>query len=143
MLRRMSLYEALKAIHIIAIAIWVGMAFLQLVQAYRADETRRVSVLAEAAFAGKVLFPAAAMLALLTGIAMVLESDAVGFGDLWVTLAFAGWIASLVLGAGFIDRAIKGAMAGDAAAYSRILLIARVDLLILLLVIVDMVVKPS
>ena len=139
----MSLYEALKAIHVMAIAIWVGAAFLQLVQAGRADETRRLSVLAEAQFAGAKVFPVASGFALLTGLAMVIESEGVGFGDLWVGLAIAGWLASSIIGAVFIDRHVKAAMEGDAAAYGRILTIARVDLLILLLVIVDMVVKPT
>ena len=139
----MTLYEALKAIHVMAIAIWVGAAFLQLLQAARADETRRVSVLEEAQFAGAKVFPMASLFAALTGFAMVIESDAVGFGDLWVGLAIAGWLASSVIGAVFIERHVKAAVAGDGAAYGRILTIARVDLLILLLVIVDMVVKPG
>jgi uncharacterized membrane protein len=139
----MSLYEALKAIHIMAIAIWVGAAFLQLILAIRADETRRLTVLEDAEFTGTRLFPPAAGLALLTGIAMVIDSDGVGFGDLWVILALAGWVLSLILGAVFIDRSVKEAAGGEAAAYGRILALARIDLLILLLVIVDMVVKPS
>ena len=135
----MSLYEALKTLHVLAIAIWVGAAFLQLVLSERArvGGGDRAGILADMAFAGTRLFPFASLAAMLTGIALVIEADSVDFGDLWVLLAIAGWLISSVIGAVFLDRAIK------AGALERAIGLGRLDFAILVLVIADMVIKPT
>jgi uncharacterized membrane protein len=150
----MSLYDALKSVHVLAIAVWLGAAFLQLLlaeRACRADPEERLWVAQSMVFTGARLFPAASGIALLTGIWMVLDADFVGFGDAWVSLAMTGWLVSTVAGAVFIDRAVAAAVAGHAAGrpeaadagYRRALLFSRLDVAILALVVVDMVVKPG
>ena len=47
----------------------------------------------------------AGVVTLVSGIAMVLLSDALSFGDLWITGGFVGILVSVVLGSVFINRA--------------------------------------
>jgi uncharacterized membrane protein len=141
----MSLYDALKALHVLAVAIWVGAAFLQLLLAERVRARAggdRSAMVADMRFAGARLFPVASGVALLTGIGLVLDGYP-DFGDLWVTLAMAGWLISTVTGAVFIEGALKRAEAGDPAGFERAVGLSRLDFVILVLIVIDMVVKPG
>ena len=135
----MSSFEALKSVHLLAVATWFGAAALQLMLLIRVrgGGGDRQAFLADMEFAGARLFPAASAIAGLAGIGMVLDADYIGFGDLWIALAIAGWLVASVTGAVFIEGAVKKA---DLDGVHRF---ALVHMVIVVLVVVDMVVKPS
>jgi hypothetical protein len=86
------------------------------------------------------------------GMAMVINSPEIGFGDTWVTIGLVGWAISFITGIAVLaPRARKLVVlfdtVGDAApetqaAIRKILLIARIDVAVLLVVVMDMLVKP-
>ena len=104
-----------------------------------------------AAFAGEKVFAPAAIVVLAMGISMVLNAD-LGFGHFWLIFGLLGFASTFIIGIGVLSPrarkldailAEKGPQAPETlAAISEILLIARVDMAVLGLVIVDMVTKP-
>jgi uncharacterized membrane protein len=139
MLARMSLYELLKTLHVLAIATWFGAAALQLMLLVRvrAGGADRQAFLGDMEFAGARLFPAMSVFALLTGLGMVADADFVDFGDLWIVLALAGWLAASVVGAVFIEGAVKKDDLQGVYTF------ALVHMAIVVLVVADMVIKPT
>ncbi len=148
----MTLYEALKALHVLFVAAWLGGGILQYILVERARARSAgdgLTFAREAEFLGSRYFPLLALGALVTGIWMVVDGD-LSFGDLWITLALAGWLASSILGGALMGPTLKRLFAqseaGDPAAgatFSRFILLVRIDILILALVVVDMVSKPG
>jgi hypothetical protein len=104
------------------------------------------------AIAGEWLFAPAGLVVLAMGITMVINSPEIGFGTTWVDIGLVGYALSFTTGLGVLApraRQIvelldeKGAAAPETqAAIQRILLIARVDVAVLLLVVADMLMKP-
>jgi uncharacterized membrane protein len=148
----MTLYEGLKALHVLVVAGWLGGGIVQYILVERARRRSAGDGLAfarEAEFLGSRYFPLLALGALVTGIGLIIDGD-LSFGDLWITLALAGWLVSGVLGGALMGPTLKKLFAqseaGDPAApgtFARFLTLVRVDILILALVVVDMVVKPG
>jgi uncharacterized membrane protein len=105
----------------------------------------------QAAFVGERVFAPIGLIVFLMGIAMVINLHW-GWGTTWIVIGLAGYVLTfltglLVLGpqAKRVGQLIetKGAEAAETqAAIQRILLIARVDMGVLLLVVADMVLKP-
>ncbi len=106
----------------------------------------------QAVFAGERLFAPAGLVVLAMGITMVINSPEIGFGTTWVDIGLTGYALSFATGIGVLaplSRRIvalleeKGAAAPETqAAIARILLIARVDIAVLLVVVADMLMKP-
>ena len=152
----MSWYELLQFLHVLAIATWFGSALAIMVLA-----TRSVGVggmpfgtfaLNAGWWAGRA-HPAAGVILLLTGFGMVAEGD-LSMGELWLTLALIGLVVAMGIGGALIGRTASdlekritgngGAMPEDARPIAdRLILYARIELAVLVLVIADMVAKPS
>jgi uncharacterized membrane protein len=142
----------LKLIHVLAVILWVGGAML--VNYYgmamrKADVPRRIHYAEQNDRAGR-LFSAAAIVALITGVWMVLRIEGIEFSQAWISIGFLGIAISAVLGMGFFGpqgRALiaeleQGSPAAAARA-KRISLFTQIDLLVLLVVIWAMVFKPG
>lgn len=150
-----SWYLTFKTVHIASVVIWIGGGLLLTLFGILAERARDGAQLAQiakmAAFAGERVFSPAALLALISGIAMVLNLHW-GFGHFWVIFGLIGFLTTFVLGIGVLSPmakqaneliAEKGPEHPDVQAFaSKILLIARADVALLALVIVDMVAKP-
>jgi hypothetical protein len=105
----------------------------------------------QAAFVGEKLFAPAGLVVLLMGIALVINGH-LGWGHFWVIAALIGYAVTFVTGIGVLSPLAKkvdlllaeqGAEAVETqSAIQKILLVARVDVAVLLLVVVDMVTKP-
>jgi uncharacterized membrane protein len=148
-------YAVFKTIHVTLAVVWVGGGVLLTILALRAqresDPRIVVTVARQAAFAGEKIFAPAGLIVFLMGIAMVINLHW-GWGTTWIVIGLAGYVLTfltglLVLGpqAKRVGQLIetKGAEAAETqAAIQRILLIARVDMGVLLLVVADMVLKP-
>jgi len=148
-------YATFKAVHVGFAAIWIGGGFLLtvlgLIAERQNDPAGLAAVAKQAAMVGQRLFSPASGIVLLAGIAMMINTNW-GWGHFWITAGLIGFASTFVTGMGFLAPRSKklhelmqtaGPTAPETqAAISEILLIARIDTAVLLLVIVDMVVKP-
>lgn len=143
------MYKALLAVHVLSVLTWVGSGLgvqLLAARARRAGDITRLSgILADASWLGLRVFMPAGILALLSGIGMVIKGDW-KFETTWIALGFVGWIASTIIGSAFLGPQSRKLASGgpDATATAgRVLTLMRIDLTILLLVVLDMVLKPG
>jgi uncharacterized membrane protein len=147
-----SLTNWLKLIHLLAVTLWVGGAML--VNYYgmamrRADAPRRLHYAEQNDRSGR-LFSAAAIVALITGVWIVLRVEGIEFSQAWISIGFLGIAIGAVLGMGFFGPQGRALIAelkeGSPAAADRakrISLFAQIDLLVLLIVVWAMVFKPG
>lgn len=152
----MDWYELLLALHILAIATWFGSGTAITAMSFMAlrtgPETFGGVIVPATKWAGRA-HPAAGVLLLLTGFALIGDSDTWEFGDTFVILGLIGLILAMGLGGALIGRTADGIVkrieAGSMTAEElttsgrQLLLYTRTELVILLLVIVDMVAKPG
>ena len=148
-------YLTFKAVHVGFAAIWIGGGFLLTILGIIAersnDPAQLAAVAKQAATVGEKLFTPASLVTLAAGIAMMVNTNW-GWGHFWIAAGLVGFASTFVVGLGFLAPRSKrlhalmqsaGPNAPETqAAIKEILLIARVDTAVLLLVIVDMVVKP-
>src|SRR5437764_2434063 len=148
-------YATFNAVHVGFAAVWIGGGFLLTVLgliAERQNDPEQLAALAkQAAMVGQKVFSPAAGIVLLAGIAMMINTNW-GWGHFWITAGLVGFASSFVTGIAVLAPRSKrlhelmqtaGPTAPETqAAIKSILLIARLDMAVLLLVIVDMVVKP-
>jgi uncharacterized membrane protein len=149
-------FAIFKLIHVSVAVFWVGGGLLLTVLALRAERAKNAEEIAhiarQAVFAGERLFAPAGLVVLAMGITMVINSPEIGFNTTWVDIGLVGYALSFTTGIGVLApraRQIvalldeKGPAAPETqAAIQRILLIARVDVAVLLLVVADMLMKP-
>ncbi len=154
----MTLYELLLFIHIGASIIWIGSGFLSLLLATTYDrESDEVAIkrfLHDQEWLAMRLFVPASLVVVIFGIALVIESDAWSFDQLWVVLGLIGYVATFVTGLFFIKPAserIAGEMESEGGRLSprlradirKLIVTARVDYVTFALVVFDMVAKPT
>jgi hypothetical protein len=153
----MDLYEALKYIHVLAAAAWVGGVVLSQVQGAwvnkKNDPHDFNSFIEFQAYLGTRYFMPLAITVLVAGVAMVLDAEAWGFGDTWILIGIVIYAASVAIGAGFLgpqSEKIREALAAggppDTALQAKIknvVLASRVDFVLMVLVVGDMVIKPG
>jgi uncharacterized membrane protein len=148
-------YAVFKLIHVSVAVFWVGGGLLLTVLALRAeragDPEDIATIARQAAFAGEKLFAPAGLVVLAMGITMVIN-DHIGFGTTWVDIGLVGYALTFTTGIALLAPLAKkiatlcdtvGAAAPETqATIKRILLIARFDIGVLLLVVADMLMKP-
>jgi len=148
-------YALFRVVHVTVAVFWVGGGLLLNVLGLRAerstDPMEMATLARQAAFAGERLFAPAGAVVLLMGIAMMIHTDW-GWGKFWVVAGLIGYAATFVTGIAVLSPLAKklnalmtekGPTAPETqAAIQRILLIARIDIGVLLLVVADMVAKP-
>lgn len=144
--------ETLLIIHILAAGTWIGGSLTVL---FLNGRLRKRGHEAGAGFMsgfeemGRKYFPPAAVLLLLTGILLVLDSDVFGFGNAFVAIGIAVVIAGALLGSLVFDPIAKEARrahgeGNDAAAdtaYRRFGRVGLLDISLLVLAVVAMVMK--
>jgi uncharacterized membrane protein len=148
-------YALFRVVHVMLAVIWVGGAVLITVLALRAERARDADELAtiarQAAFAGERIFAPAGGIVFLMGIAMMINTDW-GWGKFWVDAGLVGYASTFITGIAVLSPMAKQIQVSadekgpehpdTVAIVNKILLIARVDIAVLLLVIADMVTKP-
>ena len=148
-------YFLFKWIHVTFAVIWIGGGVLLTILGFKAqqsgDSAEIVTIARQAAFAGEKLFAPAGLIVFLMGIAMMINTDW-GWGTFWIDAGLVGYAATFITGIGVLSPLAKqiqtlakekGPEAPETiAVINKILLIARVDVAVLLLVIADMVTKP-
>jgi uncharacterized membrane protein len=154
----MTLYELLLFIHISATVVWVGAGLCSLVLAIGydrdGDEPAIRRFLSDQERLATRLFIPASLTVVIFGIALVIESDAWSFDQLWIVLGLVGFAATFVTGLFMIKPAserIGAAMEREGGRLTpelrtdirKLIVMARLDYVTLFLVIADMVIKPT
>jgi uncharacterized membrane protein len=148
-------YFAFKAIHVSFAVVWIGggslLTILGVIAERKNDPVELAAVARQAAMVGEKLFGPSGLIVFLSGVAMMTNLDW-GWGHFWIIFGLLGFLSTFTIGLGVLaplSKKVAGLMATSGpdapetkAAIQRILLIARCDIALLLLVVVDMVVKP-
>jgi uncharacterized membrane protein len=148
-------YTVLKSLHVLAAVIWVGGAALSQVLAIRAtragEPLRLSSLLTEIEWVGTRVFLPSSLVLVATGFGMIGDGD-LDF-DLWIIFGLIVWAISAAVGSAFLGpestriAAIieaEGPSSPNAIArIKRIFLVSRIELVLLLLIVIDMVIKPG
>jgi uncharacterized membrane protein len=150
--------NTLKFLHVLAAVTWVGSSVYAQVLVTRVlrerDPDHLGVVSRDIGVMGKALFMPASIAVLVFGVALVAYSPVWNFTDAWVLIGLGGVGATIVTGAGFLgpesERLGKLAAEGHTPAepdverrIRRIVAISRVDLVVLVVVVADMVFKPG
>lgn len=152
----MSWYELLLFLHVLAIATWFGSAVAIMVLTARSVEVGGQvfgSFIVNAGWWAGRAHPAAGVVLLLTGFGMVADAD-LSLGETWVWLGILGLVVAMGIGGGLIGRtadrltsaiqAQGGSMTPDLRPLAdQLLLYVRLELVVVVLVIADMVAKPG
>ena len=150
------MYEFLLTIHVLAAVIWVGggiaMHILGRRVLRRNDPEEIYKFSAEVNLIGMRLYAPTSLILLVAGILLVNEAG-YEFSQLWITLAFIGWAFSFLVGIGYYGPQDKKLQAlvkdkgendpGVAQNVRQALMVNSFEILILVLVVIDMTVKPG
>jgi uncharacterized membrane protein len=148
-------YTVLKFLHVVSVIAWVGGGVMVQTLGFRAlgAEPERVVRFAEdAAWAGNHFFMPASFATLIFGLGLV-PAGHYGWSDLWIILGLVGFALTAINGSAVLGRTSKKLheLAGQrgpndpVVQYTarRLLRILRIDLVVLVLVVLDMVIKPG
>jgi uncharacterized membrane protein len=151
----LTLYTLLVFVHILAVCVWIGGGFVMEVMSLRLGghpTKERVGQFFEIAhYVSPRVFMPAAIITLFSGVTLVLMGGA-AFRDLWIVLALTGVGATIILGATQIGPNVMKMSdllesSGDANEITRISkrlhFITRIDLVILVFVLLDMILRPQ
>jgi len=151
-------YNSLKFVHVLSAVVWVGGACTLQTFAIRingtGDGARMATFAKDAEYVGNRIFLPSSIILLVSGIFTIRESSGIwSYDQTWVQIGLAMIVVSIAIGAGFLGpEAGRVARAIDAGGVdspeakeriNRIFLVSRFELVLLLLVIFDMVVKPG
>jgi uncharacterized membrane protein len=150
-----TLYEFLKFLHITSAAIWVGGSLMLQALYLRIRRTtpdRVMDFFGDVGTVGNRLFIPNNLILVALGFWLASEGNW-DLGETWIYIALAVFIASFLTGAGFLGpeagRIEKlAAERGPAdpevqSRVARVLTVSRIELAFLILVILDMVIKPG
>jgi uncharacterized membrane protein len=152
-----DLYDWLKAFHVFLAVVWVGGAIaLQIlaIRLVRTNDTARMAAFAgEAEWVGMRVFAPASGLLLILGVWMVIDSPDWDFDQLWVLAAIAMFAYSFLTGllyigpqSGRLKKLYEAEGSSSPAAVTvlrRVFLVSRIELVLLVLIVFDMVLKPG
>ncbi len=152
----MTWYTFFKSLHVVAATVWIGGATMIQALAFRivrtGDARRQAEFSKDTEIVGMRLFMPTTWILLLAGVAMMINLDW-SWGQNWIVFGLIAFALSFAVGAGFlgpeggriaaiIEREGPASPAAQAR-IRRILLISRCELVILVTVIVNMVVKTT
>jgi uncharacterized membrane protein len=149
-------YNVLKTIHVLAAVIWVGGNLTTNIWGTRIvnsnDGPRMAGFARDAAWTGERIYLPASIIVLVFGVLGVINGYP-NFSDAWVGIGLTGIIITALTGSMFFGPELKRIAAlaesrGPAdpelkQRTTRLVTMARVDLVILVLVVVVMVLKPE
>ena len=149
------MYELLLAVHVLCAVIWVGGSVIMHVfgrRAVKRGPERQLEFTKDAIQIGNWLYAPLSVIVLIAGVPLVDEAG-YGYGDFWITIGFLGFLNSFLLGVAYYPRAgrqYEQIAAGDGpgspaaqAIYRRTANVSMYELAVLLLVVIDMAVKPG
>ncbi len=148
-------YELLLFVHVLSAIIWVGVVFSAQAVAWGLQRAKDVAGLLDfakkAQILGTVAGPAVVLL-LVAGIALV-EKLGYSYTDPWIVIGLSGFVGSILVGGVTANRISKRVEAyaeergaddpAVAAGVRRLWIVARIDLVILLMVVWAMTWRPG
>jgi len=148
-------YSLFKAVHVLGAVIWVGGGVSIMIHAIRGQRAYKpediVTVAKQAAFMGEKVFAPVGLITFLMGIAMMINTSW-GWGHFWIVAGLVGYASTFIVGIAILSPMAKkidesaeknGPTHPETMALiERIMLIARFDVAVLMLVVLDMVTKP-
>ncbi|HST14052.1 MAG TPA: DUF2269 family protein [Gaiellaceae bacterium] len=148
-------YSLFKAVHVLGAVIWVGGGVSIMIHAIRGQRAYKpediVTVAKQAAFMGEKVFAPVGLITFLMGIAMMINTN-LGWGHFWIVAGLIGYASTFIVGIAILSPMAKkidesaernGPTHPETIALiERIMLIARFDVAVLMLVVLDMVTKP-
>lgn len=152
----MSYYEFLVTVHVLAAITWVGSdvfgQFLGARAQKRGPEYTANFALDMADWGNRALI-GSSLLLIITGVLGVIEGPW-EFSQAWISIGLTVWVVAFVAGAGYFGPTLKrisGYVAEDGgvmterseALWSRVILLTRIQLVLLIIVVVVMVTKPG
>jgi uncharacterized membrane protein len=152
----MTWYTFFKAVHVTAAAVWVGGALMIQALAFRilrtGDARRQAEFAKDSEIVGMRVFIPATWVLLLAGIGAMVNLHW-SWGQNWVVFGLISWALSFAIGAAFlgpesgrIAKVIEREGPESAEAQMRIrriLMVSRAELVVLIAVVFNMVVKPA
>jgi uncharacterized membrane protein len=149
------MYEFLLAVHILCAVIWVGGGVTMHIfgrLATKKGPLHQLDFTRDSIAIGNWLYAPLAVILLIAGVLLV-EEVGYSYGDVWISIGFLGFLTSFVLGVGYYPRAGRryeevaagegpGSPAADAV-YRRTATVNTIEMTVLLLVVIDMAVKPG
>jgi uncharacterized membrane protein len=153
----MTWYEFLLFFHIAMAVIWVGGGAMMQLFGLRAisatDPMRLVQLGQDIEWISTRVFIPASLLAVVSGVLLVIDSDFWGFGDDWIVIGIVLFAITFLAGAlffgpesgrlGKLTEAEGPTSPLVLAKLRRLLALTRADLMLLFLLIFDMAVKPE
>jgi uncharacterized membrane protein len=153
----MTLFQLLLFAHLVGVVIWLGGALVGTMLGMslykQGDATTMGRFCSAFATIAGPMFGGSALLVLGTGIWMTAMDGAPSFSDLWVSLGFAGWILSTVLGATVVGMTwmrigqtlqADGAQMSDAdALYAKAMRVTWFDIVLRTAIVLLMVWQPT
>ena len=150
----MTWYTFLLFAHVSMAVIWIGgglmMQFFAMRASMSGDPSRMAMIGQDIHWIANRLFIPASLLAFVSGLLLVLESDFYGFGDDWIVIGLALYATTFLAGLLYLgpEAARVGALSAEGSPEAgqrgaRLIFLARLDLTLLFLIIYDMTVKPD
>jgi len=151
-----SWYLAFKAVHVVSAVLWIGggafLTFMAIATERADDPGRLVAIARQAEWGATRIFVPASFVVLGMGIAMTINGD-LDWGQFWLVFGLLAWAISTAVGIGFLTPRIKriNKLLEDhdprdpevQRVVTPLLLAARLDIALLLLIVIDMTVKPA
>ena len=150
----MSWSEFLLFFHVTMAVVWVGGGLMVQFFALRAtmsgDPARMATFGEDVKWIADRVFVPGSLLAFLSGVLLVVDSDFYGFGDDWIVIGLALYATTFLAGLLFLgpEAARVGKLTAEGSPdagprMQRLLFLSRLDLALLFLIVYDMTVKPS
>lgn len=148
-------YLVFKSIHVLAAILWLGGGAMITVLAWRAqrakDNAQLLQIGKQAEWLSMRVFVPASLIVLAMGFVLMHKGDW-GYGNFWTLFGLIAWGVSFVVGAAFLGpeagrlaKLVEAKGPDDPevmARLSRIISVARADVVLVLLIAADMVAKP-
>jgi uncharacterized membrane protein len=149
-----SWYEFLLFAHIATAVIWIGGSLMMQFFALRAmmsgDPSRLATLGGDIEWIASRVFTTVPLLAFVSGILLVIESEFYGFGDDWIVIALVLYGVTFLSGvlffgpeSGRIGKLTAAGAPEAGARTQRLIVLSRIDLVVLFLILYDMAVKPD
>ena len=152
----LSSYTVLLALHVLCAVLWVGggamLHGMGRLAEKSGDRNRMNQFAIDAAFIGPRFFAPLSVLLLVFGLLLVDKAGA-EMSDPWVSIGTIGWVISFLIGILFYpraDRKREAIVAGQGieseaflASYHQVARVSMFEVTMLLLIVIDMAIKPS
>ena len=150
----MTWYTLLLFAHVSMAVIWIGgglmMQFFAMRASMSGDPSRMAVIGQDIHWIANRLFIPASLLAFVSGVLLVIESDFYGFGDDWIVIGLSLYAVTFLAGLLYLgpEAARVGTLSAEGSPEAgprgtRLIFLARLDLTLLFLIVYDMTVKPD